>query len=449
MLGRILIVDDEPSVLHVLKHVLASPDYVVCAVDSCAAALEVLAREPYEVVLCDIRMPGMDGYELLRELRRSHPGTDVVLMTGYGTLDGAVDAMALGAADYLMKPLKPKEVLARIGAVLERRRLEAELFSLRTQLRSRQQLQNVIAISAGMTTLVSALRRVALGDELAVLYGEPGSGRAFLGRTLHHLSPRRDGPFAYQSLLGVSAAELQTTLFGRRAADRTSRRGQFERTGGGTLVLGNVESLDPEAQVALGRALTDGSFQPMDSTTVLKLDTRIMLTLSRPAAELLAAGQLQPELAFLSGVIGIEVPPLRDRCEDLPGLIADFLTSFGNENGVAMQISADAIERLRATTFPGNVAQLFSVLRQCATLSPRGRIEDSTLDLTLRQTGLAASSFWAPMAEHLGDREKLLVMRAVADHPGRLDSAAQELGISRTTLWRRMRKYGIRLQLEH
>ena len=446
MLGRILIVDDEPLVLDVLKDVLTGTGYEVSPLTGGLAALELLGREPHDIVLCDIRMPEMGGFELLREVRRAHPETDVVMMTGYGGLDGAVDAMVLGAADYLMKPLKPKEVLARIRAVLERRRLETELQSLQSELRSRHHIHNIVAISPRMTALVSALGRMALRSEVAVLSGEPGSGRAYFCRALHYSSVRSNEPFAFISLSGSSRDDLRTTLFGRRAGERKIQRGQLERTRGGTLVLRDLERLPLEAQEELGRALTRGTFRPVDSEAVVKIEARIMITLSGSPAELLASGALHSELASLRDAIGIHVPALRERAEDVPGLIAGFLTNFGNEHGVALSISAEAVERVRATAFPGNVAQLFAVLGQCATLSPRGRIEDETLELTLRQAGLIGTNAWAPMAEHLGDREKLLVMRAVSRHPGRLDQAAKELGISRTTLWRRMRKYGIRLQ---
>ncbi len=448
MLGRILIVDDEPTVLDVLKEVLTSCGHEVSSVQSAPAALELLAREPIDLVLCDIRMPGMDGFELLRAIGKTHPGTDVVLMTGDGSLDGAVDAMAQGAADYLMKPLRPKEVQARIRSILERRRMEAELQSLRGELRSRHQIQHVVASSPRMTALVSGLPRIALGNDLAVICGEPGSGRAFLGRTLHYASPRRDEAFAFLSLAGASADDLRASLFGRRTVEKKVQPGQLKRTERGTLVLRDIERMSREAQQELGRELTNGSMSASAANLeeAVRIDPRIMITLTASPAELLESGQLPAELGCLREAVTLQMPALRDRLEDVPGLIASFLATLEHEHGVALHIAAEALERIRTTAFPGNVAQLFAVLGQCAALAQRGRIEDGTLELTLRQAGLVRTNAWAPMAEHLGDREKLLVMRAVSGHPGRLDQAAKELGISRTTLWRRMRKYGIHLQ---
>jgi two-component system response regulator HydG len=446
MLGRILIVDDEPVVLEVLTDVLTSAGYEVSPLTRGQAALELLAEAAHDIVLCDIRMPHMDGFELLRELRRTRPSVDVVMMTGFGTLDGAVDAMAMGAADYLMKPLRPKEALARIRAVLERRRLEAELHSLQGELRARHDIQRVVAISARMNVLVSALRRVALGEELTVLCGAPGSGRAFLGRALHYSSPRKEQQFAFASLAGVTSEELLADLYGRRTGERKLQRGQLDRTRAGTLVLRELEQMPLDAQAQLGADLERRSYRPVEWHEDMAIESRIMISLSAPPEQLLADGLLHDALGFLRDAVVINVPALHERQEDVPGLIAGFLNDYGTEHGHSLSISAEAVDRIRATNFPGNVAQLFAVLGQCAALSPRGRIEDGTLELTLRQAGLASTSSWAPMAEHLGDREKLLVMRAVSRTPGRLDQAAKELGISRTTLWRRMRKYGIRLQ---
>ena len=248
---------------------------------------------------------------------------------------------------------------------------------------------------------------------------------------------------------GVAVDSIENHVvspFGRRGVEKKIPPGQLKRTERGTLVLRDIERMSLEAQRELGRELTRGSLSRTSSKESTGVDSRLMITLSASPSELIESGQLAVELVCLREAVTLQVPPLRDRLEDVPGLIASFLATFEHEHGVALHITAEALERVRSTTFPGNVAQLFAVLGQCAALAQRGQIEDGTLELTLRQAGLVRSNAWAPMAEHLGDREKLLVMRAVSGHPGRLDQAAKDLGISRTTLWRRMRKYGIHLQ---
>ncbi len=446
MQRRILIVDAQQGVLELLSEILTSAGHSVSSVHESSAALELLERTPHEIVLCDICSPEIKGFELMREITRKHSSTDVLMLTDPAHLDQALEATSLGAADYVMKPLRLKEVRARVDAVLERRRLEAEVHSLQGEIRSRHHLQNIVGNSPRMKVLISSLRRVAEDNEVAVLCGEPGSGRAFLSRALHCSSSRRNEPFAFVSLAGVAVEDMRAALFGRRTAERKRHRGQLELASGGTLVVRDLERMPLEAQEELGRVLARRAYTPVDSDEELKLETRIMLTVSAAPEDLLRSGVLSHGLSQLREAVTIHVPALRDRSEDIPGLIAGFLTNFGEEHGVTLQMSAEAVDRARLASFPGNVAQLFAVLGQCATLSPRGRIEEETLDLTLRQAGLIGTDVWTPMAEHLGDREKLLVMRAVSRNPGRLDQAAKDLGISRTTLWRRMRKYRIRLQ---
>lgn len=445
MYGRILVVDDEPVVLDVLCEVLSREGYPVSRASEAQAALDLLAREPQELVLCDIRMPGMDGFELLREITRSHPGTDVIMMTGYGSLDGAVDAMSMGAADYLIKPLKPKEILARIRAILERRRLEAELSSLQGELRTRFDMHNIVASSPRMSAVVAALRRIAGQEDNAVLVGERGSGRNFVARAIHYASPRRDRPFACVTCEAGTGDGLAESLFGRRVSARGVQRGQLEHLRGGTLHLREIEACSPAVQQRLGAALRSKQFTRLEDGEVLPLEVRLIVSACSELTELFDQERLVPELDVLREWVSIQVPPLAQRSADIPGLVAHFVQTYALDHGAALSIPSEAIELLQQASFPGNVGQLNAVLHHCAALSPGGRVTSDLVALSLRQAGLRQTQSWAPMSDHLGDRERLLVMRAVSRHPGRLDQAARELGISRTTLWRRMRKYGIRL----
>jgi two-component system, NtrC family, response regulator HydG len=445
MSGRILVVDDEPVVLDVLSEVLTREGFQVAQAPDSSSALQVLEREHQELVLCDIRMPGMDGFGLLREIARLHPGTDVILMTGYGSLDGAVEAMCLGAADYLIKPLKPKEVLARIRAILERRRLEAELHQLQGELRSRYDMHNIVAVSPRMGAVVAALRRVTTNEEPVVLHGEAGSGRSFLAKAIHYASVRRDRPFASLSCAPGTSQDVSVELFGQLVSERKVRRGQLERLQAGTLHLHEFELLPHAVQQRFAHAMRTQTYTRCDDLEVLPFQTRTVFTLSAPPAELIANGRLHPDLRHLEDVTCVQVPPLRQRNEDIPGLVANFVSLHMAEHGQPLQVDPTAIERLKAASYPGNVGQLFGLLKHCAALSPNCHLTAELVTLGLRQSDLTPSAPWAPMAEHLGDRERMLVMRAVNRHPGRLDQAAKELGISRTTLWRRMRKYGIRL----
>jgi DNA-binding NtrC family response regulator len=441
MLERILVVDDEPLVLDVLADVLAREGFDVSQADGGERALEILTVEPHALLLCDIRMPGMDGLEILREVRRSHPATDVVMMTGFGSLEGAIDAMALGAADYLIKPLKPKEVVARIRSILLRRQLENEVHALHCELRARYDLQNLVAISPRMSAVLAALHRIKASDDPVALHGEPGSGRGFVARALHYVSPRRSGRFVALSCALPPPRGIHESLFGAAASGKRRKLGLVESLADGTLYLGDVDRLDLAAQAAVGRAIANHSAGPTAGASRV----RWVCSTSEPAAELAQRGALAPELAVLASAITVSVPPLRQRTEDLPGLVAAFLEEYAAEHGRTLGVAPGTVEQLAAEPFPGNVRQLFAVLAHAAKISVDSTLTPELIARSLRQAKLEPER---GIAEHLGDREYEIVLRAVQRNPGRLDQAARELGVSRTTLWRRMRKYDIRLSHE-
>ena len=440
-MDRILVVDDEPIVLEVLTEVLESEGFQVARATSGAAALEELDREAFALLLCDIRMPGMDGFELVREVRRAHPGTDVLMMTGFGSIDGAVEAMSLGAADYLIKPLKPKEIVARIRSILERRHLEAEIHKLQAELRARSDLHNVVANSPRMATVVSALRRIAPNEDPVFLCGERGTGRRFIARAIHFSSPRRDRQFHCVRCDLLSPRNAAPDLFGGSADGKNPRRGVFERFAAGTVHLHGVEQLDAALQAKLAETLRSGSFVRLGDTTKTPLRSRVLLSTEGTIAEQVEHGKLDSALSQLE-LVTVNLPPLRHRQEDLPGLVAVFLRDYAIERGQTIDCSPEAIEALANHEYDANVAQLFATLSHAATLSLNGRLEAETIARALRQG--APGDEPRAMAQHLGDREYQLVQHAVNRNPGRLDQAARELGVSRTTLWRRMRKYGIK-----
>lgn len=441
MPDRILIVDDEPLVRSTLAEMLAREGHVVSEAESGAHALALLGGEPHALILCDIRMPEMDGMELLAEVRRSHPGADVLLMTGFASIDGAIDALSLGAADYLTKPLKPKEVVARVRAVLQRRRMETELQSLQSELRARHDVRNLIAASPRMRALVASIRRIQDDSETVLLHGEVGSGRRFVARAIHYGSSRRTSPYACVDCRSAPQQRLMLALFGDAHPARR-KQGAFEASRGGSVHIAGLEYAAPDVQAELARCIAERTWRAGGDGVSAPLATRVLFSIEAPLAAQLSAGRLAPELCVLSQAITLHVPPLRQRQEDLPGLIATFFAENAREHGRNGRLGPGAAEMLSLAEFPGNVAQLFAILSHCSELSVDNVLSSANLTRSLNQSSRSADR---PIAEHLDDREFQLVLKAVNRNPRRLDQAARELGVSRTTLWRRMRKYGIKL----
>lgn len=437
---RILIVDDERVVLDTLVDVLQAEGFGVGEASNARSALALMASEPFAIVLSDIRMPDMDGMELLHEIRRLHPGADVVLMTGFGSVDGAIEAMSAGASDYLLKPLRPKEVVARVRSILQRRKLESDLHALQGELRSRHEMHNIVAQSARMAAVVTALHRVRDSLEPLVLHGEEGSGRRFITRALHHSGARRSAPFQIVDARSSSAEEFVESLWGARTPAGRWRRGWFERAEQGTLHITGIAALDAHEQERLGRAIETRSYVPPGGHESAPIQARIVISLDEPPADALATGRLSPGLAVLQSLVNVRVPPLRQRTDDLPGLVARFIEDYAVEHGRALTLAPRVLDRIAAHSYPGNVRQLFAVLSNAAKLSLDGTLSTEHVERSLRQSDVASAQ---RIADQLGDREHQLVLHAVQRNPGRLDQAARELGVSRTTLWRRMRKYGI------
>lgn len=440
MQDRILVVDDDPLVLDVVAAALERESFQVSKVRDGASALELLRREPHELVLCDMRMPGVDGNELLGQVSRQHPGTDVVIMTGYATREGALDALARGAADYLVKPLSPKDVVQTCRGILERRRLESELRAVKSQLRSRFEHHNIVAVSPRMEALLAALGRLSESDAPVLLCGEVGTGRRFFARTLHQTGRRREQPYAEIPCDTTPADGVHRDLVGAHPPGERLRRGRLERLAEGTLHLYRAELLEPELQSWLADILERGEYRRPGVSQPLPLRTRMILSLSGAPDELVEQGRLVPGLARAGDCVTVHVPPLASRVEDIPGLVRVFLDMHAVENGRAVQVTPATVELLSRQRFPGNVRQLFATLMHCASLVSDGMITPELAERSLRKADLLADA--TPMAKHLGDREFEVLRKAIGKH-SRLDDVARHLGISRTTLWRRMRKYGL------
>ncbi len=446
MYDRVLIVDDQPLVVDYLQALLAEHKFDVATASQGPEALEVLDRDPSMLVLCDIRMPGMDGFELLDAIQARHSGADVIFMTAFGSVDEAIEAMSRGAVDYLIKPIKNQEVVAKVRSHLQRRRLAAEHQQLQAELRSQFSIERLVAVSSPMRAVAGALRKAAQVDDPVVFVGPRGSGRSLAARTLHFSGVRHSSPLRLLHFDRTGTHGFEETLFVRNAPDQLARRGHLDEVGIFTLFLRGVELLSPENQQAIADLLQHQSYRQVGSTQDIPLRARLAFSFETPVESLIAAGHLDPSLGVLQSATTIRLPPLSERREDIPELVASYVAQQAATSGDSIRIPGESMELILEGEYGGNVAQLFALLAHCRAMSPTGVLTPEIVGQALRRVGPATGGSPKRMAESLEDREYQLVLDAVSKHRGRLEMAARELGVSRTTLWRRMRKYEIRAQ---
>ena len=446
MYDQVLIVDDQSLVVDYLEALLLEEGFDVVTANDGAKALRILEDQPSMLVLCDIRMPGMDGFQLLDEIRARHCGADVIFMTAFASVDEAIEAMSRGAVDYMIKPIKNQEVVAKVRSHLHRRRLASELQELQAEMRSRYDINRLVANSNPMRAVVVALRKATLVEDPVVFVGPRGSGRNLVAGTLHYSGARHASPLRLLQFDCTGPTNFDEELFGVDRPDQRPRRGHLDEVGNGTLCIRGTEMLPADNQRSLARLLKSRSYRRVGSGQEIALHARLTFSFAEPVDDLLADGRLLPELSILLRAITIHLPPLSERREDIPDLVASYVSRHTLASGDSIRIPSESMELILEGSYPGNVAQLFALLEHCRAMSPDGMLTREIVEQALRRVGPETREAPKRMAESLEDREYQLVLDAVSKHRGQLEVAARELGVSRTTLWRRMRKYDIRAQ---
>jgi two-component system, NtrC family, response regulator AlgB len=441
-MASILIVDDEPHIrTHLARHVRSLGHEVTEAADA-AAALAALAAAPVDIVLSDIRMAGMDGLALLREVKRRGPETIVLLMTAYATVPQAVEAMRAGAYDYLVKPFGLEEVDLRLSRVLEMQTLRRDQRRLRAALDEPMFLDSA---SPPMQRALATAERAAGSDVTVLLTGESGTGKTVLGRQIHGWSPRHRGPFVTISCTTLAEHLLESELFGHVRGAFTGalkdKAGRVEAAAGGTLFLDEVGELPPDLQAKLLRFLEDHRFERVGGTTTLAVDARIVAATNRDLEAEVAAGHFRADLYFRLNVVGIRLPALRERPEDVPTLIDHVLAGMAaRHNRPAIHLAPAARTLLQAYPWPGNVRELVNALERATVLSAGDEIDVE--DLPDRLVAPAPLEEAGDSPASLDELERQHIMRTLAES-ATLEEAAARLGINVTTLWRKRRRYGI------
>ena len=374
--GKILIVDDEPNMRDILRTVLREQGYEIRTAGDGIAALQSLKSETADIIISDIRMPKMDGMELLREIKRLYPDSEVIMVTAYGTVETAVTAMKAGAYDYVLKPWETNdEIILRVAKARERQELKVRNWYLTQEVERKYEFDNLIGSTPIMQKVFELVKKVAPTDSTVLITGESGTGKEVIAKAIHYHSLRRDKPFVSLDCGGIPETLLESELFGHEkgafTGAVTQKKGLIETADSGTFFLDEVAELSPALQVKLLRVLQEKEFKRVGGLENLKVDVRILAATNKDLQEAVKQKQFREDLFFRLNVIPIRLPPLRDRIEDIPLLIDRFLTHMNKKRGnkKAIKLAPSAIKNLLRYSWPGNIRELENLIEQVVTLA--------------------------------------------------------------------------------
>ena len=450
MADRILIVDDDDALRESLQLVLLAEGYEVDCAASGEEALERLDDQPTDIILCDLRMPGMDGLELLPELRRRLPGATSILMSAYGDGDLAIEAMKRGAYDYLAKPFHPSEVLLTIRKAQEREHLRRQNDLLRRDVRRAVGDRPIVAASPPMIELLEVMERVAAFKSTVLLTGESGTGKEVMARAIHAQSPRRSDPFVAVNCGAIPETLLESELFGHAKGAFTgaerARRGLFAEANGGTLFLDEIGELPTPLQVKLLRVLQEEEVRPVGESKPRSIDVRVVAATSRDLESDVSDGRFREDLFYRLNVIHLTVPPLRERPKDIPLLVDHFFAQFRESMGKPLHsVTDDALQKLVAYPWPGNVRELVNVIERAVILTTGDSITVRDLpENVISPDARSASTQDFGLRRARKALEADLIRRALLATAGNRTHAARLLDISHRALLYKIKEYGIR-----
>lgn len=471
--ARVLVIDDDPIVADSLAAFFEREGHPSRAVYGPDEALEALAEAeespdgPFGVALCDINLPRTNGIDLLGRINKNHRRTSVVMLTGYGTVESAVEALRLGAVDYLTKPVVDEELRIALQRALRHQALQTENMRLRGRIEGAFSLNGIVGQDPRMQRIFEVVRAVAASRTTVLMTGESGVGKSLIAGAIHQASPRKDKPYVELSCGSIPETLLESELFGHTKGAFTGahadKAGRFLAADGGTLFLDEINSASPGMQLKLLRVLQERRFEPVGSNQTVEVDVRVVLASNQPLEELVAAGQFRQDLYYRINVVKIEVPPLRERVGDITVLAERFLEERGRELGRSFAgFTGEAMDALRRYAFPGNVRELSNIVERAAVLTRGQTIELADLPAHVIEPdrggagqglslggssgdGESDAGPWVPMtlSDAMVAPERRIILRALAANDWNRTATAEQLGINRTTLYKKMRSLGI------
>jgi two-component system nitrogen regulation response regulator NtrX len=448
MKPSVLIVDDEAGVRSALGGVLRDEGYAVEAVESGEACLDRVTRTPFDVIILDIWLPGMDGLVTLSRLRERRVDSPVVMISGHGNIESAVRAIKMGAFDFVEKPLSLDKTVLVVGNAVRQRRLEVENRALRASVDRRL---TMVGESYVMGQLREQVAMAAPTNGRVLIFGENGTGKELVARSIHQLSRRRGGPFIEVNCAAIPEELIESELFGHVKGAFTGavadRRGKFEASDGGTLFLDEIADMSLKTQAKVLRALQEQVVEPLGGTGSMKVDVRILAATNKDLPGEIRAGRFREDLYFRLNVIPIFVPPLREREADIPLLAAHFMDELAREYGRRpKRLDPGAAAGLRGYQWPGNVRELRNVVERLMIMVPGETITPADLAFLDPVTVAVAEMPGAPAMSLHDARERFerdYILRALAAQQGNMSRTAEALGVERSNLYRKMRAFGI------
>jgi len=452
--GRhILIVDDEPLVRRSLSELLTLSGYAVSTAGNGKEALDLLKTYNADIIISDLKMPEMDGTQLLRQIRNNYPDIAFILITGYGSIENAVDAMRDGAYDYITKPIIDSEVKILLERIVSQRRIMEENVRLKEELSSsrKERFHNIVGKTPSMQKIYALIEAIMHTRANVLIHGESGTGKHVIAHAIHKYNEQERGkPFVEVSCGALTETLLESELFGHVKGAFTGaikdKPGRFELADGGTLFLDEIDAFSPHLQVKLLRVLQEGEFERVGDTKTIKVDIRIIAATNQGLQELIRQGKFRTDLYYRLNIISIEVPPLRERKDDIPLLVSEFIKTHSKHTSRKIEgVSKDALALLMSYDWPGNIRELENVIERAIILTKGNLINacdfpDFLINLRLESAPDNASQ---RLKDALTYPEKELILNALKAVEWNRNEAAGKLGINRTTLYKKMRKFGL------
>ena len=450
--GNILIVDDEPNALKVLSAILSEDGYNVIQSSNVDDAINILGRNDVDVVITDLKMPGRDGMYLFEFVQENLPDIPVIFLTAFGTVESAVQAMNRGAYYYFVKPPNYTQLKGILARAVEQRRLKKELEVMRRRLLEQDSRYNIIGTTPEMKRIFEIIEAVKESSSSVLITGETGTGKELIARSLHYNSSRKDKPFVPVNCAAIPKDLLESELFGYEKGaftGATSRRiGKFEEASGGTLFLDEIGELELPLQSKLLRVLQERELERLGSNKPIKVDFRLICSTNRNLLEEVKAGNFREDLYYRINVVEIKVPPLRDRVDDIPLLVMEFLNEFSVREKKKLSITDEVLDVFRSYHWPGNIRQLKNIIERAVVLARTDRITLRELPDELRP---AKKFNPLPRAttktelKTLKELEQQAIINALKECNGNKSKAAKILGISRKAFYKRLKEYNISL----